>query len=66
MSYLLDTCILSKWRKIQKKPDHKLENWIQKHSESSYFISVLTICEMQSGISKLSLKNNQESEKELF
>lgn len=66
MSYLLDTCILSKLRKIGKQPDVKLENWIKKHSESSYFISVLTIGEIQSGISKLSLKKNGEKQKRLI
>lgn len=66
MSYLLDTCILSKLRKISKQPDIKLENWIKKHNENSYFISVLTIGEIQSGISKLNLKNNEERQKRLI
>ena len=55
MSYLLDTCILSKLRRIQKYPDKKLEAWITSHSETQYFISVLTIGEIQSGISKLDI-----------
>jgi len=59
MSYLLDTCILSKLRKIRKQPDIKLENWIKKHNENLYFISALTIGEIQSGISKLNLKNEE-------
>lgn len=66
MSFLLDTCILSKLRKISKQPDVKLQNWIKKHSEDSYFISVLTIGEIQSGINKLSLKKNSEREKRLI
>lgn len=63
MSYLLDTCILSKLRKIKKKPDEKLENWITKHSEMNYFISVLTIGEIQSGISELNIKKESERQK---
>lgn len=66
MSYLLDTCILSKLRKISKQPDIKLENWVQKHNENSLFISVLTIGEIQSGISKLNLKKKEEEQKRLI
>jgi predicted nucleic acid-binding protein len=66
MSYLLDTCILSKLRKIGKQPDIKLENWVKKHNENSYFISALTMGEIQSGISKLNLKKNEERQKRLI
>lgn len=66
MSYLLDTCILSKLRKIKKNPDKKLESWVNKHNESSYFISALTIGEIQLGISKLNLKNASEKQKHLI
>lgn len=60
MSYLLDTCILSKLRRIHKQPDLKLENWIVKHPESSFYVSALTIGEIQVGISKLNLKKKEE------
>ncbi len=53
MTYLLDTCVLSKLRKIRKYPDIALENWICAHDESQYFLSVLTVGEIQQGISKL-------------
>lgn len=66
MSYLLATCILSKLRKIGKKPDIKLENWIKKHDENSYFISALTVGEIQSGISQLNLQKNEERQKRLI
>ena len=66
MSYLLDTCILSKLRKLGKESDRKLEDWIKKHDENSFFISALTIGEIQSGISKLNLKNNEEKRKRLI
>lgn len=56
MNFLLDTCIISKLRKIDQYPDKKLSNWIAKHHEFSLYISILTIGEIQSGISKLSLK----------
>jgi toxin FitB len=53
MTYLLDTCILSKLRKISKSKDKVLQEWILNHTEEQYFISVLTIGEIQQGISKL-------------
>ena len=53
MTYLLDTCILSKLRKLKKHPDPHLAEWIDHHDESVYFISVLTIGEIEQGISKL-------------
>lgn len=66
MGYLLDTCILSKLRRISKKPDAKLENWVTKHNEDSYFISVLTMGEIQSGISKLNIKKTEERQKRII
>ena len=53
MTYLLDTCVLSKLRKISKTKDKILQEWILKYSEEQYFLSVLTIGEIQQGISKL-------------
>jgi toxin FitB len=66
MSYLLDTCILSKLQRINKRPDPKLEHWVAKHHENSCFISALTLGEIQSGISKLNLKKNDEQQKKLI
>ncbi|MCC5832905.1 MAG: type II toxin-antitoxin system VapC family toxin [Chlamydiales bacterium] len=54
MTYLLDTCILSKLRRIKRHPDRALENWICRHEETKYYLSVLTIGEIQNGISRLS------------
>jgi predicted nucleic acid-binding protein len=53
MSYLLDTCILSIWRKIKTHPNKNLEDWFCKHPESSYFISAISVGEIQKGISKI-------------
>jgi predicted nucleic acid-binding protein len=53
MTYLLDTCIISKLRKIAKSKDKMLQEWVMKHAEEQYFLSVLTIGEIQQGISKL-------------
>ncbi len=53
MTYLLDTCIVSKLRKISYQPNESLKNWILSHAETGYYISALTIGEIQYGISKL-------------
>lgn len=58
MTYLLGTCILSKLRKIAKHPDPCLELWITKHDEHDFFLSVLTLGEIEQGINKL--KNPKE------
>lgn len=55
MTYLLDTCIVSKLRK--KTRDPKLEEWIKKHPASHYALSSLTIGEIQAGISQLNDRN---------
>lgn len=59
MTYLLDTCILSKLRKIKTHPNKHLESWFEKHPESAYFISVLNIGEIQKGIAKLDTSENK-------
>ncbi len=59
MTYLLDTCIISKLRKIKQKPDKKLEQWVSQHTTDNYYLSTITIGEIQQGISKLTDKKQQ-------
>ncbi|MFI5342988.1 MAG: type II toxin-antitoxin system VapC family toxin [Chlamydiales bacterium] len=53
MTYLLDTCILSKLRRMSKYPDPKLRAWIEQHPASLYYISVFSIAEIQAGIAQI-------------
>ncbi len=53
MTYLLDTCILSKLRKLKIRPDPVLEKWIEGHKEQQFYLSALTLGEIQQGIYKL-------------
>lgn len=53
MTYLLDTCVLSKLRKKDSVEAIKLRKWLARHDNSLYFISALTIGELQYGIEKL-------------
>lgn len=64
MSYLLDTCILSIGRKVNNSKSEKLKRWFDRHPESGYFISVVSIGEIQAGISKL--KQNEQEKKNIF
>ncbi len=51
MNYLLDTCVVSEL--IKKKPERTVVDWIKSKDEMTLFLSVLTIGELQKGITKL-------------
>ncbi len=51
MNYLLDTCLISEFKKPQ--PEQKVINWVSHQIEATLFLSVVTIAEIQRGISGL-------------
>ncbi len=51
MNYLLDTCFLSELRK--PKPNHGVSDWLYHVDEHNLYISSVSICEIQKGISQL-------------
>jgi predicted nucleic acid-binding protein len=51
VKYLLDTCLISEL--IKKKPSLPVLRWLEKQDETALYLSVLTIGELQKGISKL-------------
>ncbi|MEI6206787.1 MAG: type II toxin-antitoxin system VapC family toxin [Desulfuromonadales bacterium] len=51
MKYLLDTCLISEL--VKKAPNSAVVSWLNEQDEQSLFLSVLTIGELQKGISKL-------------
>jgi predicted nucleic acid-binding protein len=51
MSYLLDTTLLSEL--VKRSPDPNVVAWFTRQDEEALFVSVLTIGELQKGISKL-------------
>ncbi|MEX2489619.1 MAG: type II toxin-antitoxin system VapC family toxin [Pseudomonadales bacterium] len=51
MNYLLDTCLLSELRKPE--PDAGVVAWISEMDESSLFVSVLCLGEIQKRVAKL-------------
>ena len=57
MNYLLDTCVLSEFKK--KQPEPKVIDWLDTHLEESLFLSTVTIGEIQKGITLLPASNRQ-------
>lgn len=51
MKYLLDTCVISEL--VKPKPLKKIVDWISNCQEETLFLSVITIGEIQKGITKL-------------
>ena len=51
MSYLLDTCALSEM--IKKKPNAGFVEWIKQQHGSSFYVSVVSIAEIEQGIVRL-------------
>ena len=51
MSWLLDTCALSEY--ARKRPAPKVIAWLDEQDESSLFISVISLGEIEKGILKL-------------
>lgn len=51
MNYLLDTCVLSEFRK--KQPEPNVISWIALQDEDSLYLSVITIGEIQKCVTRL-------------
>jgi len=51
LNYLLDTCVISEL--VKTKPDPRTVQWIRSQDEENLFLSVITIGEIQKGITKL-------------
>ena len=58
MKYLIDTCILSEM--IKARPSEKVIEWVSSKSEENFYLSVLTVGEIQKGISKLADSKKKE------
>lgn len=58
MNYLLDTNVLSEWRK--REPDPGLVEWIRSIAFRRMFVSAVTIGEIRRGITKLERRNDHQ------
>ena len=61
MSWLLDTCAISEYAK--KTPSADVIAWLDEQDETSLFISVITLGELEKGILKLRTREPQRSQK---
>lgn len=51
MTYLLDTCVISEL--VRARPEEKVVRWVDAVDERKLFLSVLTVGELEKGITKL-------------
>ncbi|ADG07803.1 MULTISPECIES: type II toxin-antitoxin system VapC family toxin [Kyrpidia] len=51
MKYLLDTCVISEL--VKKAPAPAVLRWVENQDEENLYLSVLTLGELQRGVSKL-------------
>src|SRR3989338_7030642 len=61
MSWLLDTCALSEY--VKKTPAPGVIAWLDEQDETSLFISVITLGEIEKGILKLRAADPRRSQK---
>lgn len=61
MSWLLDTCALSEYAK--KSPAQKVIAWLDEQDETSLYLSVITLGEIEKGILKLRAADLRRSQK---
>lgn len=58
MKFLLDTCLISEL--VKKTPIEGVTHWLDEQDEQNLFLSVLTLGELQEGISKLFAGNRKD------
>ena len=58
MKYLLDTCVISEL--VKQHPDPKVIKWIDQQDELNLYLSVITLGEIQKGISRLEDSNKKQ------
>lgn len=61
MSWLLDTCVLSEY--VKKSPAPQVIAWLDELDETSLFVSVITLGEIEKGILKLRATDPRRSQK---
>lgn len=61
MSWLLDTCALSEY--VKKAPAQAVISWLDQQDESSLFLSVVSLGEIEKGILKLRVVDSRRSQK---
>jgi hypothetical protein len=61
VSWLLDTCVLSEY--VRKAPAPAVIQWLDEQDETSLFLSVISLGEIEKGILKLRAADSRRSQK---
>lgn len=64
LSYLLDTCVVSEF--VKPKPDKNVLSWLNTMDAERIYLSVVTLGEVQQGISNLPRSNRRAELEEWF
>ena len=62
MIFLLDTCVISEL--VKPRPDENVVRWIDSVDERRLFLSVLTLGELEKGITKLHMSQRKDDLRE--
>ena len=57
LNYLLDTCVISEF--VKPKPDKRVQDWLNGLDSSRVYLSVVTLGEIQRGISEKPASNRR-------
>jgi predicted nucleic acid-binding protein len=61
VTYLLDTNVISELRKAgDGKADINVTNWIEAHDAIEFFISVITLFELETGVLRIERRDRQQ------
>lgn len=62
MTFLLDTCVISEL--VKSRPDENVVRWVDSVDERRLFLSVLTLGELEKGITKLHASQRKDDLRE--
>lgn len=60
MSYLLDTNVISELRKSEQRAEREVRGWTQAQQLDSLYLSVITIMELEIGVSRLERRDARQ------
>ncbi|RTE50216.1 type II toxin-antitoxin system VapC family toxin [Actinobaculum sp. 352] len=62
MSYLLDTNVVSELRKPARRAAHRVRTWVESHNADEFYLSVITILEIETGIARLGRRDPDQAQ----
>lgn len=62
MTYLLDTNVISELRKPKHRSNPHVRGWVQATKGSAYFLSVITVLELEIGVARAERKDSRQGQ----